>query len=129
MIEIPATVAFLQKNFSLCIHFLQALRRKPIKYLRVIGALDKLNLLNKIWLSPELSDSNKMIRLIKRMMLNNYPLVNMMFHSTSLKAGLSPFVLTKDDEKRFLQHIKDVIIFTRINNIEPITLSEASQLI
>jgi hypothetical protein len=88
MLEIPATVGFFQKNFALCNYILQALRRKPINKLRLMGILDRLNFLNKVWLSPENSDSKKMIKLTQRMMCNGYRFVNLMFHSTSLKAGL-----------------------------------------
>ena len=127
MVEIPASVAFLQKNFALCAFLVALLRKRPMRYLGVMGILGKCNLVNKAWLSPELSDSNKMISLTKGMMLNNHHIINMMFHSTSLKAGLSPFVKTKDDEKRFFQNIKEFLIFARDNNILPVTLAEASK--
>jgi hypothetical protein len=129
MMEIPPTIAFFQKNFHLCAHILQILSRKAMRSLRLIGVLSKFNLLNKTWLNPEMSNSTQMIRLTKSMILNDYHILNMMFHSTSLKAGLSPFIKTKDDEKRFFQHLREYLIFTRDNNIEPLTLSGASQLI
>ena len=126
MVEIATTVGFLQKNFELCSFVTRILRRKPIKYLKLIGILDSLNILNKVWLSPELSDCKTMIKLTRVMMGNRNSLVNLMFHSTSLKAGLSPFVKNEDDEINFLENIENYLKFTTDCNIQSVTLSEAA---
>ena len=129
LVEIPATVGFLQKNFSRCNNLLQTIKSRPIKYLRLTGNLDRLRLVNKVWLNPEISDSKKMIRLAQMMMINGYGIINMMFHSTSFKAGLTPFVKTKYDESEFIQRIKEFLTFSQNNGIKPIKLSEALELI
>ncbi|MFQ5454189.1 MAG: hypothetical protein ACE5D6_08390 [Candidatus Zixiibacteriota bacterium] len=125
MLQVPATVGFLQKNYSLSNTVLQMLKNSPVNRLRLIGILYKLNILNKVELTPELYDSDQMIKLTKRMAQNNYKIVNMHFHSSTLEGGLTPFVKDKDDEKRFLNIIREYLKFTRDAGIESITLSES----
>jgi len=129
MAEIPATVGFLQGDFSSSNALLKKLSRKPVSKLRLVGILSRLRLLNKIWLSPELSDAKTMIKLTKRMIKNSYTLFNMSFHSTSLKAGLSPFVRTEEDEKDFLKRIGDYLAFSKDAGVGSATLSDATGLI
>lgn len=124
MVEIPATIGFLQQNFALCNSILKAAKRFPIKYLRPIGILYRIRVVNKVWLSPEVADGKTMIKLARRMMRNSYPVINMVFHSPALKAGLTPFVRTRGDERRFIGHIKEFLTFVQDTGIRPITLSE-----
>lgn len=124
LIEVPATVGYLQKNFAFSNFLLKLLKTGPFRNLRLVGVLNKLNILNKVWLSPENSDSKIMIELAKQMMNNNYEIINMFFHSTSLKAGQNPYVSTENDEARFMDCIKDFLSFTQDAGIEPVTLSD-----
>lgn len=125
LLEIPPTVGFLQKNFSLCDSIFRVLSRKPLNRLRLIGLLDRLYLLNKVGLSPEISDSQSMIKLARCLLKKGYKLMNMFFHSSSLKAGLNEFVITKSDQKQFIHRIKEFLMFTRDTGIESIKLSES----
>jgi peptidoglycan/xylan/chitin deacetylase (PgdA/CDA1 family) len=127
--EVPATIGYLQKDFEFSNFLLKLFKRGPVRKLRLVGILDKLNILNKVWLSPENSDSKAMIKLARRMMNNKYNLINMFFHSTSLKAGQSPYVKTVNDEVRFTNCIKDFLSFTQDAGIEPVTLSDLVTLV
>jgi hypothetical protein len=129
LLEVPATVGFAQKRYLLCNKILKQVRKIPFKYLRIYGLLDHLKMVNKIMLSPETSDGNSMIQLCKSMMINNYPILNMFFHSTSLMEGLSPFVKTKADVARFHTKIRDVLTFCRDVGIESIKLSDAATIV
>jgi hypothetical protein len=80
-------------------------------------------------LSPESADSRDMVKLAQLMIVKNYKVINMTFHSSSLKAGLNEFVKTKEDEKRFMKNIREFLIFTRDTRIEPIKLSEILKII
>lgn len=101
MLEVPVTIGFLQRNFTLCNSILQLTVQRPVSYLRIPGIFHKLNLINKVWLCPEGYGSRSMIGLAKSMMRNNFGIINMMFHSPALIHGLTPFVKTKDEEKDF----------------------------
>lgn len=129
MMEIPATVGFLQQYFTLSNNIFKILSKKPINKMRMIGLLHKLRVINKVWLSPENSDSKTMIMLTKRMMQNNNKIVNMFFHSASLKAGFTPYVKTGEDEQRFLKTIKEFLVFARDEGIESIKLKDSLRLL
>jgi hypothetical protein len=90
----------------------------------MIGVLDKLKMLNKVWLSPEMSDGMEMIKLANSVKREGYVLLNMFFHSSSLKAGLTPFTKTVEDENIILKRIKDFLENMTINNVMPVTLRE-----
>jgi len=128
MIEVPATIGFLQYNFKLCNRVLQILRHKPVNRLRLVGIFYRLNLLNKVWLSPEVEDSKRMIKLTRSMIRNKFKVINMSFHSPSLMHGLTPFVNTKDEEKRFFARIKEFLIYAKDTGIESIKLSDSLNL-
>lgn len=128
LVEIPVTIGFLQQNFTLSNYLMKILRIRPISKLRLIGIMSRLNLLNKVWLSPEVCDSKEMIKLAQIFMRKNYKFINMTFHSSSLKYGLTPFVQTKEEEKRFLERIREFLIFTQDAGIESIKLSDSLSL-
>lgn len=125
MAEVPATVGFLQRRYALSNRILRAVSRRPFNRLRLTGILYRLNIVNKVWLSPEFSDAATMIRLAGTMKKNNYAFINMSFHSPNLIAGLTPFVRTKEAEKDFLDRTSEFLKFARAEGIESITLSES----
>lgn len=123
LLEVPATVGFLQRNFALSNRIHRALSARPINKARLVGIFFRLRILNKVWLSPEMSDGRDMIRLTERFM-EDYDLINMTFHSPSLQRGLTSFVQTREDEKTFSQRIRDFLKYTCDAGIESIRLSE-----
>ena len=129
LVEVPATIGFRQQNFARCNRILKTVKRRPLNCLRLAGILYRLGVVNKVWLSPEVSSSEDMIRLAQNMMQNKYRSINMIFHSPSLKAGLSPFVRTKHDEQMFFRHLRDFLTFARTAGIQPIRLSEVLNLL
>ena len=129
LMEVPATVGYLQKDFASSNLLLSLLKKMPLRKLRLVGILAKLHILNNVWLSPENSDSKTMIALAERMMSSKYGIINMFFHSTSLKAGQSSVANTKNDGIRFMACIQDFLSFTQDAGIETITLSEATKIL
>lgn len=124
LLEVPATVGFVQKNFHLCQNITKALENRLGRTLRLKGILDALGLVNKVWLSPEQEEPQRGIKLAKRMERNQYPCINYFFHSSSLKAGLSPFVRDTKDERDFLKNIETFLIGAQQHSWKPVTLSE-----
>lgn len=125
MMEIPATIGFLQSNFARCGRILKTVRSKPFAYFKLVGILYKLNIVNKVWLSPETTDSKTMIKLANNMLRNNHTVINMVFHSPTLMAGLTPFVRTKADEASFLKRIREFLVFANDNGIGSVRLSDS----
>ena len=98
ILEVPATIGFLQSNFDGCNACLNKISNSKLKYFRLAGILDKLKLINKVWLSPESDDRDKMIGLAKIFLKKKYSILNMFFHSPSLQAWIN--TLFKDKRGR-----------------------------
>ena len=124
LLEIPATIGFLQPNFKFCNRMFNTISNSSLKYFRMIGVLDKLKMLNKVWLSPEMSDGVEMIKLANSIKREGYVLLNMFFHSSSLKAGLTPFTKSVEDENIIMKRIEDFLKNMTINNVKSVTLRE-----
>jgi hypothetical protein len=124
LLEIPATIGFLQPNFNLCNKMFNTISNSKLKHIRMIGVLDKLNMLNKVWLSPEMSDGMEMIKLANSVKREGYVLLNMFFHSSSLKAGLTPFTKSVEDENIIMKRIEKFLEKMASNNVKSVTLRE-----
>jgi hypothetical protein len=107
LLEVPATIGFLQQDEALCRRALQWASMAPL--LRIRGILDKARILNLRWLSPELSNARDMIALVERTLRRGSSYLNMAFHSTTLLPGKTPFVQTQRDLDVFLHSIEAVV--------------------
>jgi len=125
LLEIPATVGFLQGHFEGCAKLWNLLDLNCLKAFHLIGVLNRLQLLNKVPLSPELCDGKTMIRLAEVMLKKECGLINMFFHSTSLLPGLTGFVKDEHDEIAFFDRLREFLEFARDKEIRSIKLSEA----
>ena len=124
ILEVPATIGFLQGNYDLCNACLKAISGSALRHFHLIGILDKLKIINKVWLSPESDDAGKMIQLAESIKRNNYPILNMFFHSPSLQHGLTHFTKTKEEEEELTSRIEKFLKYKEVLNIESIQLSE-----
>ncbi len=95
----------------------------------MLGIMSKIGILNKVSLSPEFSTIHEMIKLTNTLKKKGFHYVNMEFHSTSLKHGLTPYTNTRLDKQQFIQRIKDFLTFACDTGIESITLSETLDLL
>ena len=123
-LEVPVTIGFLQPHFRSCSRVLKSIEKPLLKKLHMTGILGRLRLVNKVWLSPELTGPELMIKLARRIEKKGYSCLNMTFHSTSLLNGFSPFVKTREDEHRFLKTIRTFLTFARAAGWESTTLSQ-----
>jgi len=128
ILEVPATIGFLQDNYDLCNKCLKTISGSALRHFRLIGILDKLNVINKVCLSPEPDNAEKMIRLAESMKRNGYQLLNMFFHSTSLQHGLNHFTKTKEEAEELTRRIDKFLEYASASNIRPIKLSESLKL-
>ncbi|MCF8095708.1 MAG: hypothetical protein K9J79_10155 [Desulfobacteraceae bacterium] len=124
LLEVPVTIGFLQSDFTAANQRLKALERPFARRLHIAGILGRLGLLNRIWLSPEIASADEMIRLAKRMQKNGYPVINLTFHSTSLRRRSGPFVKTRTDEQAFSQKIDTFLKYAFDSGWESVSLKE-----
>ncbi len=128
LLEIPLSIGFLQENFERSNFLYKKLKKKPFKWLKIIGTLNRLHLLNMASLCPESCDEKGMTGVAKVFKKKNFKIINMMFHSTSLKSGLNDFTKTRQEENRIFRRIKTFLQFAKDEGIEPLKVSDAPQL-
>ena len=123
LLEVPASVDFLQSPRGLSSAVFHGLRRLPGGHF-VTGALSKLGVLNHVAISPELHLVPPMIRLTHSMLSRGTRVINLFFHSPTLLPGCSPFVRTEADAEAFLARIDQFLEFVQTVGLKPVTLSE-----
>lgn len=128
LVELPATIGYLHGEFGACARLAQNLERTPFRQLKIGGVLSKLQMLHKVWLSPEMETPARMIRLVRQMMSQGYEVLNLVFHSTALMKGCSPFVRTEADEQRFLGNLRQFLGLVKEEGVVCASLSEAARL-
>ncbi len=124
LFEVPATIGFLQKDFSAAHARHRSIAQSWLRYLRVGGILYHLRLLNKVWLSPEVYSAYDMIELVKRLREDKVEYLNMVFHSQTLTPGLTPFARTKEESERFYRRLETFLQFIAAEGIKGSTLKE-----
>jgi len=127
IMEVPATIGFHQTGFDIRNAIFKIFSGRIRKF-EISGLLDKINGINKIWLSPEVTEWEKMVGLAKTMEEDGYEVLNMFFHSPSLMAGCTPYTNTDEEVKEFIHRIEKFLEFALLNNFQSIMLSECSRL-
>ena len=127
--EVPVTIGFNRTPFKLCSSIYDFLGKDRLRVLRLRGIADKLGLLKKIWLSPELSGYKEMQHLSKVIIGLGVPVLNLFFHSTSLVPGFSPFIKTDSDRDAFFRTLELFFAWLQDNyNLKSVSLSEYCQI-
>ena len=125
VLEVPATIGFLQDNYEFCNACLKGISGSALRHFRLIGLLDKLKIINKVWLSPESDNAEKMIQLAESITRKKYPILNMFFHSPSLQHGLTHFTKTKEEANELTHRIEKFLEFKQRSKMTSIRLSES----
>lgn len=127
LLEIPATIGLLGWSSPLAVKVWKAVSRGNLAAFKGAGVLATLGIVRKVWLSPEVVDGPTMISLMAQLRRQGHQCFNMVFHSSSLKAGLTPFVRTASEEARLLRRVESVFQYVRSEGMRPVTLAEACQ--
>lgn len=92
LLEVPVSVGFSRPGFRRAQRIRQWAEAPALRPLRLVGILDRLNLLRRIKLSPEQADAKRMRQLVDAYLAEGARSVVMMLHSASLVPGCSPYV-------------------------------------
>jgi len=128
LLQVPASIGFLQRNYSISNWLLRVFDSRMMKTIHFKGVLSRLKILNKIFLSPEMSTGKEMISLAKRMKRLGFPILNLFFHSTTLLSGCSPFNKNSEEEKLFTQNIIQFLEYATVEKINSIFLKDVQHL-
>jgi len=111
LLEIPVTAGFTHHRFELAGSLRRQAMRTPWRQLRAVGILDRTGIATKVKLSPEQATLKQMKQLARAVTRRGVPLLVLMFHSSSLLPGCSPYVRTKDDLEWFLKRLEAFFFF------------------
>lgn len=111
LLELPLTVGYtgrFRRWGKMCRHLLTS--ERSIRW-RIPGALARLNLLEKVWLSPEGYVSSELISLLRALMSDGLRVFTFAFHSPSLAPGHTPYVRSRRDVEEFLTRCRSLFDF------------------
>ncbi len=113
MVEAPVSVGYSCRRFDTGQRVLSGIRRRRwMRSMRIEGMLDRTGLLQQIKLSPEQSSAARMNRLVDRLVDQRAPALVMMFHSSSLLPGSSPYVRSAAERDHFLRRIEETCTYS-----------------
>lgn len=126
MLEIPVTIGYLGGgSFTRCHQWRKVLSKPLFRRLRLAGMLSNAGLIRSVWLSPERETPARLIRLLRQAQREGCELVNLFFHTSSLKVGCTPFVRTSQEKQRFLRSLISVLEYCQAADIRRVPLSQA----
>ena len=105
LLEIPITSGFTHRHFELATRLRSIAFLPPWRQLRCVGILDRLGIATKVKLSPEQASLSQMKKLTRAALARTNPILILMFHSSSLLPGCSPYVRSAGDRKLFLNKL------------------------
>lgn len=111
LLELPLTVGYsgrLRQWGKMCRYLLAA--ERSIRW-RIPGVLARLNLLEKVWLSPEGHVSSEQERLLCALISDGLKVFTFSFHSPSLVPGYTPYVRSQKDLEQFMSRCRSVLDF------------------
>ncbi len=125
VLEVPVTVGYSRRNFASAHSMRLRASRHPWRRLRAVGLLDRTGLSRRIKLSPEQATANSLERLVDVLLARKAKSLVLMFHSSSLLAGGSPYVPDDAALQRFYSRLEKFFQLCRSKwRFESATLSE-----
>lgn len=111
LLELPVSVGFNRIRFEWAHSVHELLSSKPYSSFHLIGILNRLGMLQKIFLSPEQCSLEEMITLSKVFSYKKVPILVIMFHSTSISPGKTPYVRNKSELEQFYSKLDSYLDF------------------
>ncbi|MCP4891930.1 MAG: glycosyltransferase [Planctomycetaceae bacterium] len=125
LLEVPVTVGFTHSHFRLAHGLRSFAMRPPFRQLKSVGILDRSGIACKVKLSPEQASLEQMQRLARSLVRRGTRGLVLMFHSSSLMPGCSPYVRNDEQLDGFLQRLDQFFSFCiRELRCGPIPLGE-----
>jgi hypothetical protein len=122
LLEVPATVDFLQSHGSYAARIFHAIEEVPLGP-TLLGAMSRLQFLNRVCLSPEVADVPDMIRLADTLADRGTKVLNLFLHSPTLLEGCTPFARTRAEVDAFLSRLQRFLAFARSKGFRSVPAS------
>ena len=111
LFEIPLTVGFEGMIRTLGPWLYPILKWEFFNKLHMPGIFSRFRLLNRVTLSPEVSNLTEMIRLVRDQYKDGVRIFSLAFHSTSIDPGHAPYVRSQRDLSDFLSKLRHFFDF------------------
>jgi hypothetical protein len=105
--ELPLSLAFTRLPFAFWNNVLSIAEKPPLRYLHVVGILQKLGVFRKSWLNFENPFWEGMRALIRSLHRAGVPYLCFTIHSSSLLPGGSPYAMSPGDVDRFFGRLNE----------------------
>ncbi len=125
ILEVPISTGFNRTPFRFWSEIYFFAKKSNLRYLRLVGALDRSRLLKRIILGPELQSLEEMKSLVRNLCREEFHVFNMIFHSSSLLAGGDSRIRTPQEVGAFKKRVIDIVSWMiQECEAEPICLSD-----
>lgn len=111
LLEIPLTAGYIGAWRTNANSTYQRISAPWGQLLRVPGIMRRLNLINRVTLTPEGVPLSEAITLTQEMLQCGRKVFSLAFHSTSLEPGNTSYVRSKADLAKFLKWLEDYLTF------------------
>jgi hypothetical protein len=126
--EIPLTLAFTRRPFSLWRNWYELVERTWLSKLRLIGLGERLGVVRKVWLNFESPLGQHMRSFLDLLQKCAVQTICFTLHSSSLMPGGNSFTRTNEDAARLYERLETVLKFLSNNPaFRPATVSEVAQ--
>lgn len=130
ILEIPVSVGFNHTNYDFLYKVYERIQSPVFEKLHLTGILWRLGLLQKIYLSPEVTDADEMVTLVKSLIKRQTPVIHMYMHSSSLIDNSTGLMEGRNCYDRITSRINRVLEFLKkTTNVQCCTLGEAHSLV
>jgi hypothetical protein len=125
LLEVPVTIGLIHR-FSR--HFQNIYFQIP-EWSKIKGVMHRLNLARLLWLRPTTYSVNEMKQIADYALDRlNAPVLNIMFHSSELYPGASPYNRTQKDVEGFYERLGAILSYLiKERNLKSITLSDFAE--
>lgn len=109
LLEIPVTAGFNRQNFERSERIFTRFNKPLMRHLHLIGSLWHTRLLRKLYLSPELTTAEDMIRLVNASLARGNAIIHMYLHSSSLIDGVTGLLDSNNAFETITSRIQTVV--------------------
>jgi len=125
LLEVPVTAGFTHRYFGTANRLRIKAMQKPWRAMRAVGVLDRTGIARKVKLSPEQATLGEMKQLARATCKRGVAVLVLMFHSSSLKPGCSPYVKDQADLDRFHERLRSFFSYCLSDlQCRPVTLGD-----
>jgi hypothetical protein len=109
LIEMPISLGYTRAPFALWHRVHRIIDSAALRPMRLVGALSRMRLLEKVILNPENDGTRSMIALARQLIARGTGYLHFFFHSPSLRPRTSPYAPTRAATQRILASLEETL--------------------